>query len=108
MPPDYRRWFHDGQDIRPPRPHAPQHDPEEPIEATQHRPSTFPLQHSDLLAQSEHLQRAVQATTKENPERPENCANYIDHKPAVTQPSDSVGPIWFAVQTIDLQTSTVF
>jgi hypothetical protein len=66
MPRDYRRRFHDGKSIRPSRPHIAQHDPKEPIEATEHRASMFPLQDSDLLPPGKHLQRGVQATSKEN------------------------------------------
>jgi len=44
MPHDYGRWLHDRQNIRPSRPHAPQHDPKEPLEATRHRSWTSPLQ----------------------------------------------------------------
>jgi hypothetical protein len=102
MPCDYGRWFHDRQNIRPSRPHAPQHDPKEPIEATQHRSSTFPLQHSHLLAPREHLQRDVQATAKENRKSGENRAEHIDHKSAVTWRNDSVSRIWVTGQTIDL------
>jgi hypothetical protein len=72
MPRGYGSWFHDVQYIRPSRPHTPQHDPKEPIEAIQFRSSTFPLQHSQLLAQGEHLQRDVQATAKENREGSES------------------------------------
>jgi hypothetical protein len=80
-----------------------QHEPKEPIEATQHRSPTFPFQHSDLLAQVEHLQRDAQAIAKENPRSDENRAKYIDHKLAVTRGNDSVSHIWIAVQTIDLK-----
>jgi hypothetical protein len=41
-----------------------QHDPKEPIETTQDELPTFPLQHSDVLAQSEHLQRDIQGIAK--------------------------------------------
>jgi len=75
MPRDYGRWFHDVKDIRPSRPHTPQHDPKEPIEVIQYRSSTFPLQHSYLLARSEHLQGEVQATAKENREGSEKRAH---------------------------------
>jgi hypothetical protein len=68
------------------------------FEATQHRPSTFPPQHSHLLAQREHLQ----PTTKENRKSGENRAEYIDHKSAVTRCNDSVSRIWVTGQTIDL------
>jgi hypothetical protein len=77
-------------------------NPKEPIEATQHRSPTFPLQHSDLLAQGEHLQVDVQATAKENREGGENCANYTDHKSALTAATVPSARIWFAVQTIGL------
>ena len=83
MPRDYGRWFHYVQNIRPARPQHPQHDPKEPIEATQHRSPMFPLQHSDLLAQGEHLQREVKATAKENCEGGENGAKDLDHKSAL-------------------------
>jgi hypothetical protein len=96
MPCDHGRWFHDAQNIRPSRPHTPQHDPKEPIEATQHPSPTFPLQHSDLLAQGEHLQRCVQATAKENRDCGENCANHIDHKSAVTRYNDPISHPAFA------------
>jgi hypothetical protein len=85
MPRDHGRWLHDGQNIRPPRPNVPQHDPKQPIKATQHRPSTFPLQHGELLAQSEHLEREVQASAKENRESGENRANHVDHNQPVTR-----------------------
>jgi hypothetical protein len=67
------------------RPHIPQHDPKEPIEATQRRSPTFSLQHSNLLAEGEHLQRDIQTPAKEHREGGENRANYIDHKSAVTR-----------------------
>jgi hypothetical protein len=102
MPRDYRRWFHDRHNIRPTRPNTPQHNPKDPIEATQHRSSTFSLQHSNLLAQCEHLQRDIQAAAKQNPEGGENRPNYMDHKSAVARRYDSVSGIWFAAQTIDL------
>jgi hypothetical protein len=104
MPRDDGRWFHDSQNIRPSRPHSPQDDPEESIQAPQHWSSVFPLQYSDLLAQGEHLQRDVQATAKENRERGENRANHMHHKSAVTQCNEAARQIWFAsVQTIDLK-----
>jgi hypothetical protein len=93
MPHDYGRWLHDRQNIRPSRPHAPQHDPKEPLEATRHRSWTSPLQHSHLLAQREHLQRDFQATAKDNGKSGENCAECIDHKSAVTRCNDSVSRI---------------
>lgn len=65
---DYGGWFHYVQGIRPSRPNTPQHDLKEPIEAAQRRSAMFPLQHSELLAQGEHLQRDVQAAAKENRE----------------------------------------
>jgi hypothetical protein len=90
------------QNIRPSRPNTPQNDPKDPIDATQHWSSTFPLQHSNLLAQREHLQRDIQAATKENPEGGENRPNFIDHKSAVARCNDSASRISFVEQTIGL------
>jgi hypothetical protein len=63
----------------------------------------FTLQHTDLLAQGEHLQRDIQAIAKENREAGENCTNYIHHKSAVTRCNDAPGQIRLAVQTVDLK-----
>jgi hypothetical protein len=90
---DDGRWLHDCQNIRPSRPHIPQHDPKESIEATQHRSPTFPLQHSNLLPEREQLQRDVQATAKEHRQGGQDRTNYTDHKSAVTRCSDFVSRI---------------
>src|SRR6201995_1410803 len=100
MPRDYGRWFHYVQNIRPARPQHPQHDLKEPMEATQHRSPMFPLQHSDLLPQGEHLQRDIQATAKENREGGENCADYVDHKSALPCRDGALGHSWFAAKPL--------
>jgi hypothetical protein len=108
MPRDYGRRFHDIQNIGPARPHHPQHDPKEPVKAAQHRSPTFSLQHRDLLAQGEHLQRELKATPKENREGGENGANDLDHKSALACRGVVLGYRVFAWQIIHFTSSWTF
>jgi hypothetical protein len=99
MPRDYRRWFHDRHNIQPTRPQSPQHDPKDPIEATQHRSSTFPLQHSNLLTQREHLQRDTRRLRKRIPQAA-RIAQTISITNQLLRCNDSVSFIWFARQAL--------
>jgi hypothetical protein len=65
MPAHDRIRLNDMQHVSPPRPESRYKQPEEPIPIAQLRPGTGLLEHGDLLAKHQVLEREIPATLKD-------------------------------------------
>jgi hypothetical protein len=79
MPAHNRIGLNDMQHVSPPRPESRYKQPEEPIPAAQLRPGMGLLEHSDLLAQSQVLEREISATPKDGSERTDEDFKRLEH-----------------------------
>ena len=79
MPPDHGLRFDDEEHVRPARPHVPEGDPEDAVQAGQRRPRSFALEHRDLLAEREDLQRRLGATAEEDAHGCEHGQQEFEH-----------------------------
>ena len=69
VPADDSFRLHDHEEVGPPRPETAQRSPEQPIKGVQRWTGPLALQHGDLLAQGEHLERGVPTSAEEDPDR---------------------------------------
>jgi hypothetical protein len=61
--------FHNDQDLGPPGPDSAQSSPEQPVHRIQTGTRPFPLEHRDLLSQSEDLKGSILSTAEEDSRR---------------------------------------
>ena len=79
VPADDGFRLHDHEEVGPPRPETAQRSPEQPIKGVQRWTRPLALQHGDLLAQGEHLERGVPTSAEEDPDCGQEGQDELEH-----------------------------
>ena len=80
MPADHSLGLHDDEDISPPRPHAAQGCPEQPVKAVQLWARPFAFEHGDLLPEGEDFNCSVMPTAEEDADSDQESNDEFEHE----------------------------